>query len=98
MTIIKYFEWAKISPKERKAVYELCMRDPREEDGYRTIEILDRKAALEIIRQNELPLVYSSEDGMIWESTPLLPCPMSHFEKKAIFILIETLTASEPWT
>lgn len=79
MTIIKYFEWLKILPTERKEVYELCTRDPQVESGYRTIKILDKRTALSMIRENALPLVHSDSDGMIWESAPLLPCPISHY-------------------
>jgi len=85
MTIIKYFEWLSILPSERREVYELCVRDPQVKSGYRTIEILDKRTALAMIRENELPLVHSDSDGMIWESAPLLPCPISHYQSHPFF-------------
>lgn len=93
---VKAFTMEKLNilPKERRAVYELCVRDPQEMDGYRKIEILDKRTALSMIRQNNLPLVYSGEDGLIWESAPLLPCPISHYNMAPLFSLLRKAVES----
>ena len=67
MTIIKYYEWLKIFPDERRAIYELCERDPEKEDGYRTIKKLKKSDALKRIRENSLAIVHDNKYGTVWE-------------------------------
>lgn len=67
MMILKYYEWLKILPNEKHAVYELCKRDETAEEGVRKIRTIDRETALEMIATHHLQLVHRNKYGVIWE-------------------------------
>ena len=67
MMIIKYFEWLRILPEEKHAIYELCKRDPKEEDGVKRIKTLTREVAKKMIEDNNLHIVQRNKYGIIWE-------------------------------
>lgn len=60
MIIIKYFEWLKIQPDYREAVYELC------NDDFEKVRVLSKEKAVEMIRANKLTMVHRNIAGTIW--------------------------------
>lgn len=71
MMIIKYFQWLKIYPDKRDIALELCIRDPKKEEGVKTIRTLDRQTAFEIIEEFDIPKVHNNRHGAIWEREDL---------------------------
>ena len=60
MIIIKYFEWLKIQPDLREAVYELC------DKGFKKIRQLSKDEAVKLIDGNHLTRVHRNKYGAIW--------------------------------
>lgn len=60
MIIIKYFEWLKIQPDLREAVYELCNSD------FKKIRQISKDEAVEMINENHLTRVHRDKHGAIW--------------------------------
>lgn len=60
MIIIKYFEWLKIEPDYREAIYELCDKD------FKKIRQLKKPDAIAMIESNHLHKVHQCKHGAIW--------------------------------
>lgn len=67
MMIIKYYEWLKILPDEKHAIYELCERDDNIETGVRKIRNLDKHTAMAMIAEKHMQVVCKNKHGIIWE-------------------------------
>lgn len=60
MIIIKYYEWLKIQPDLREAVYEQC------NDDFKAKKQLTKEEAIELIEENHLTRVHRDKYGEIW--------------------------------
>ena len=67
MMVIKYYEWLKILPDEKHAIYELCVRDDKSESGVRKIKELDKQSAMAMIADKHMQVVCKNKYGIIWE-------------------------------
>ena len=60
MVIIKYYEWLKIQPDLREAVYELCNND------FKNGKQITKEEAMKLIEENHLVRVHRDKYGVIW--------------------------------
>ena len=65
--IIKYYEWLRLLPDERYAVYEICERDPELKDGVRHVKYIEKEEAKKLIEVKNLHVVHRNKLGVIWE-------------------------------
>lgn len=62
MIIIKYYEWLRfLKYPDRMPVWEICGKD------YKAIKPITRDEAKRLIKENNLRLVFHSNDGAIYE-------------------------------
>ena len=70
MIIIKYYEWLRIIPGEKHAVYESCEITVNPKTGEKettSVKTLSKEDAKAIIAKNNMRIVRRNKHGVIWE-------------------------------